>query len=370
MAPTFGLIEQSRVGPISLHHDREPKLGQPEEGYYEVRKNSRKERTEKGEHPDRGERHEKGTDEDRSDHKRGKHTMPSLAAVSADDAVLGIKAVKSASGSSRDDRNNRDEQGRDYDEEPRRRDKDDRESVDLTGRDPKEKQPRNDDLPPPPGPPPRGVEVGDPVYPIIDLTGRNPRERKSSPARRESRLKPISTVAAGAFNLKDVMDLKALKEALNSKETAPKIAPKEPARTPRESSKDPEDAEIKEAFCRPRNRATENNQPRIVSLPREKVEKKPVKGILRAPHKFPEDPILIREGVAPRKDAKEDGIPPNARWTKIPRKLVNPEALEAGKERFEVIKDFVIVLRVLSRRQVQGYAELTDKIRGSFYLQY
>ena len=41
---------------------------------------------------------------------------------------------------------------------------------------------------------------------------------------------------------------------------------------------------------------------------------------------FPEDPAPVREGVAPLKDAKKGVIPPNARWTKISRSLVNPEA--------------------------------------------
>jgi negative regulator of replication initiation len=45
---------------------------------------------------------------------------------------------------------------------------------------------------------------------------------------------------------------------------------------------------------------------------------------------------------------------------------VNPEALEAGKERYEAREDFVIVLRVLSRDEIQGYAEVTERIRGWF----
>lgn len=95
------------------------------------------------------------------------------------------------------------------------------------------------------------------------------------------------------------------------------------------------------------------------------AENKPPKGILRPPReKFPEEPEPIREGVAPLKEAKEDGIPPDALWTKINRKLVNPEALEAGKERFEARDDFVIVLRVLSKEEVLGYAEATRRIRG------
>lgn len=59
-----------------------------------------------------------------------------------------------------------------------------------------------------------------------------------------------------------------------------------------------------------------------------------------------------------------DIIPPDARWTKISRKLVSPAALEAGKERFEAREDFVIVLRVLSRDEVQEYAEFTQRMRG------
>jgi hypothetical protein len=58
IAPTFDPIEQLRVRPTSLH-DRELRSGQPEEGYYEVRRNSRAESSEKEEHPDKRERREK-----------------------------------------------------------------------------------------------------------------------------------------------------------------------------------------------------------------------------------------------------------------------------------------------------------------------
>ncbi len=275
------------------------------------------------------------------------------------------------------------------------------------------------DNPPPPGPPThdKDIKAGSPPQtPILDLSGRDPKERKSSkderdndperrerrerrrrrseagesasadsrsdssvspddtshPVRRESRLKRSSGVAAAAaFNPKDTMDLKALKEALNSKDPAPKAVPKEPVRTPRESlTKDPREvAELRKDLDERKPRdplaPTENRQLRVVSPPRDKPEDKPVKGILRAPReKFPEDPAPIREGVAPLKDAKKDGIPPDARWTKISRRLVNPEALEAGKERFEAREDFVIVLRVLSKAEVQAYAEVTQQIRG------
>lgn len=91
----------------------------------------------------------------------------------------------------------------------------------------------------------------------------------------------------------------------------------------------------------------------------------PVKGILRKPTaKFPEDPEPIREGVAPHKDAlKGKDIPVGARWTRIDRRLVNPEALEEAKERFEERMDCVIVLRVLEKQEIQKLADRTKKLR-------
>jgi zinc finger CCCH domain-containing protein 13 len=468
----------SHVRPTSLYHDREPRRG-PRDEYYEVRdderdrrerhhndryedgveqrgyglraerperaerseRHDRTERSERAERSERSERRERGSDEDRSDytdrkeHKDHKGRDIAATGLSLAGAALGLKAAKNA-GRDRDDRDDRDERRSDYDEElRRRRDRDDRESVDLSGRDPKERRHRDDDLPPrsrvspPPrdGPAPRDIppppgslpsdrdaKVGSPSQAeFLDLSGRDPRERKSSkdddperrerrrhrseaekagsadshsdssmspddtteiPVRSNSRLKRSSSVAAGAFNPKDTMGLMALKEALNNKDPAPKAAPKEPARTPRESlTKDPREVseirtELNERRPRDPLQPNENRQLRVVSPPREKAEEKPVKSILRPPReKFPEDPAPIREGVAPLKDAKKDGIPPDARWTKISRKLVNPEALEAGKERFEAREDFVIVLRVLTREEVQGYAEVTQRIRGLSY---
>ena len=112
--------------------------------------------------------------------------------------------------------------------------------------------------------------------------------------------------------------------------------------------------------------ARDEKQVRVVSPPREKEEKKPIKGILKQPkEQFPEEPNPIREGVAPHKDDKtKANVPQGARWTKISRKMVNPEALTIGKERFEVRDDFVIVLRVLSKEEIQAYAAATAQLRG------
>lgn len=112
----------------------------------------------------------------------------------------------------------------------------------------------------------------------------------------------------------------------------------------------------------------EDDRPRRVQLVEPVKDKEDVKpkGILKPARQvpFPEDPNPTREGVAPLKDAGKDGIPQNARWTKINRLLVNPEALISAHERFEERDDYVIVLRVLSREEIQKLSEKTKEIRG------
>ncbi|KAF7548754.1 hypothetical protein G7Z17_g6850 [Cylindrodendrum hubeiense] len=110
----------------------------------------------------------------------------------------------------------------------------------------------------------------------------------------------------------------------------------------------------------------EGKQTGTASTIQEKKYTKLPKSILKAPKvSFPEDPNPIREGVAPHKSDKRktDEVPPGARWTKISRKIVNSEALTIGKERFEVRDDFVIVLRALSREEIQAYAYATQVLR-------
>lgn len=101
----------------------------------------------------------------------------------------------------------------------------------------------------------------------------------------------------------------------------------------------------------------------IVTPPKEPPPQ--VRGILRKPtEKFPDHPESIREGVAPHKDAlKGKDIPVDARWTRIDRRLVNPQALEEAHERFEERMDCVIVLRVLTKQDIQKLADRTKKIR-------
>ncbi|KAL7621333.1 hypothetical protein AAE478_008654 [Parahypoxylon ruwenzoriense] len=181
---------------------------------------------------------------------------------------------------------------------------------------------------------------------------------------------------SSTFDPTDTRGLMDLKAELAAKEEKEK--PKEePSTKEKTSDKEPAASASTErlaAESRDESRGRETSVPaqkeekqvRVVSPPREKAELKPIKGILKPPSaKFPEEQNPIREGVAPHKDDKsKKDVPPGARWTKISRKLVNPSALEIGKERFEVRDDFVIVLRVLSKEEIQAYATATAQIRA------
>jgi hypothetical protein len=400
--PTRSEVRSERPEPVRV----EPARIEPVRERHDSRVEPVRERHEQRAEPPREHKHEE-------EHKDHKGRDAAIAGLSLAGAALGVKAFKDTADHDDDEPRKR----RDYDDEPRRRrdPRDERDTIDLSGRDPKERRhrdesprPRHRDESPPrdrprhrdESPKPRDRDLSPPrekAPEVLDLSGRNPKERHNSrderdsdPERREirrlrseappvngtaietessasdetvpRRRRKASTAGGAAFNPRDTMDLYALKEALKDKE-APPPPPPTSTRTPRESmSKDGRElVEVRSGLEGERG-------VRIVTPPPVAGETKaPVKGILRAPReKFPEDPAPIREGVAPLKDAKKDGVPPDARWTKISRKLVNPEALEAGKERYEAREDFVIVLRVLSRDEVQGYAEVTERIRGSF----
>jgi hypothetical protein len=190
--------------------------------------------------------------------------------------------------------------------------------------------------------------------------------------------------AAHAFNPNDASDLKQLKQQLASLEMSdggreteqPTMAEKPGLRSQspvkeRVSSNPSRDASQENTGEESRGRELviaepEGKQVRLVSPPRDKADGKPLRGILKQPKSsFPEEANPVREGVAPHKeDKKLKEVPPGARWTKINRKIVNPEALTIGKERFELRDDFVIVLRVLSKEEIQAYAAATQVLRG------
>lgn len=357
--------------------ERPEKSDRPERGEWSdrperVERSDRHDKPHRSERPERSERVER-SDDDVPEHKKARDAVAAGLGVAG--AALGLNVAKNA----KDDRDDgRDRKQKHYYDEPRssrdqRKAKDD---ADSDGGDLKERPSHHEQ---------RDVDDSErrrrhkhrreTRSSGTDSESDSRRERADKPPRREPRPEEKSDATPPPFNPRDTMDLRALKEALNSQENS---APKEPtaARSPRPSAtKEPaEAAKIRAGLDSERRSreavdSTENSHPRLVSPPRPKSDEKPVKGILRAPReKFPEDLAPIREGVAPLKDAKKDGVPPDARWTKISRKIVNPEALELGKERYEARDDFVIVLRVLSRDEVQGYAEVTQKLRGLSFL--
>ncbi|KAK1764064.1 hypothetical protein QBC33DRAFT_204580 [Phialemonium atrogriseum] len=207
------------------------------------------------------------------------------------------------------------------------------------------------------------------------------RDQSASEDEAKGRRRTRRRRTSSAFNPNDAAGIMALKAQLAASEDKEKGPEKPTIREPSPSSSSAadkrestssetqlvatgDDARGRELVPPPH----EERQVRVVSPPREKDDRKPIKGILKQPSsKFPEEPNPVREGVAPHKDDKTKAdVPSGARWTKINRQLVNPEALTIGKERFEVRDDFVIVLRVLSKEEIQAYAAATAQLRGMF----
>jgi hypothetical protein len=64
-------------------------------------------------------------------------------------------------------------------------------------------------------------------------------------------------------------------------------------------------------------------------------------------------------------DSKGQTIPLDATWTKIDRKLVSPEVLERAGVRYEARPNFVAVLGILSREQIEDYARKSFEVRNA-----
>ncbi|KAH6854988.1 hypothetical protein B0I37DRAFT_363604 [Chaetomium sp. MPI-CAGE-AT-0009] len=206
-----------------------------------------------------------------------------------------------------------------------------------------------------------------------------PSRDHSSSVDDEGKKKPRRRLRASSFNPNDTAALAEMKARLAKLKDAEQADEKDasPARE-RSPERKPSPAEKRDAdpdasAAAPKDGGDDvappsrnERQVRLVPPPKDAVvDKKPIKGILKQPKvQFPEEPNPVREGVAPHKDDKsKNNVPTGARWTKISRKMVNPEALKIGKERFEVRDDFVIVLRVLSKEEIQAYAAATATLR-------
>ncbi|KAF4335833.1 hypothetical protein FBEOM_10301 [Fusarium beomiforme] len=178
----------------------------------------------------------------------------------------------------------------------------------------------------------------------LKVTDREKEKEKETPVAAENKSRSSSPVR----ELRTVTETRPPKDSRSPPDSKPSTPPEEETRGREPQQTVPDDKQV-----------------RVVSPPRDKKDEKPLKGILKQPKvSFPEEPNPIREGVAPHKeDKKAREAPAGAKWTKISRKIVNPEALTIGKERFEVRDDFVIVLRVLSKEEIQAYASATQVLR-------
>ena len=127
------------------------------------------------------------------------------------------------------------------------------------------------------------------------------------------------------------------------------------------------------------------NRARIVDASTEEETPRPESILKKSTDNFPEHLNATREGMASLKDVSrrctsliatvtksvtqvtESGIPSGAQWTKIDRKLVKPAALEEAGERFEERLDHLIVLRPLSKDEIQKLADRTKEMRQDQY---
>jgi len=69
------------------------------------------------------------------------------------------------------------------------------------------------------------------------------------------------------------------------------------------------------------------------------------------------------ESVRLAPDSFGNEIPPDAKWTKIKRSLVSPEVLDQDGRRYEARPNFVAVLGVLSRKEIEDYAARSHELR-------
>jgi len=71
------------------------------------------------------------------------------------------------------------------------------------------------------------------------------------------------------------------------------------------------------------------------------------------------------ESVRLAPDPYGNHIPSDAKWTRIKRSLVSPEVLDQDGRRYEARPDFVAILGVLSRQEIEEYAARSQAIRDA-----
>ncbi|TVY92753.1 hypothetical protein LAWI1_G002435 [Lachnellula willkommii] len=101
------------------------------------------------------------------------------------------------------------------------------------------------------------------------------------------------------------------------------------------------------------------------------VGSSPRTGAISIPSANPRD-STERFGTSPRPDTSRlapdsygNEIPSDAKWTKMARRLVSPEVLDQDRRRYEARPDFVAVLGILSRDEIEDYAVRSQALRAA-----
>lgn len=72
-----------------------------------------------------------------------------------------------------------------------------------------------------------------------------------------------------------------------------------------------------------------------------------------------------RVGLRKTDHMRDEALPPEAKWTKISRKLVSPEALVPfPREQFAVLDDCIIFYHAVTRAEIMGHVAATHVLRG------
>ncbi|TGO44594.1 hypothetical protein BCON_0492g00050 [Botryotinia convoluta] len=70
---------------------------------------------------------------------------------------------------------------------------------------------------------------------------------------------------------------------------------------------------------------------------------------------------ILKSKIAP--DSSGHEIPQDAKWTKVKRSLISPEVLMKDGRRFEARPEFVAILGILTKEEIQQYAERSHVLR-------
>ncbi|TGO87616.1 hypothetical protein BPOR_0214g00020 [Botrytis porri] len=70
---------------------------------------------------------------------------------------------------------------------------------------------------------------------------------------------------------------------------------------------------------------------------------------------------ILKSKIAP--DSSGHEIPQDAKWTKVKRSLISPEVLMKDGRRFEARPEFVAILGILTKEEIQQYAERSHILR-------